>query len=101
MSFAVLNLANSFDPVIILGPLANYLFLRFVGGDKQTEASQEERYQATDTEKLEQLREWQREKNSFWPSLSELISPWALAIYSCGLMGAFTEEVVRNRYNLS
>ncbi|KAJ5887230.1 hypothetical protein N7504_011277 [Penicillium tannophilum] len=101
ISFAVLNLANSFNPVILLGPLANYLFLRCVGGDKQTEASQEERYQATDAEKLTQLREWKREKNSFWPSFKDLINPWALVIYSCGFMGAFAEEVVRTRYNLS
>ncbi|KAJ5660474.1 hypothetical protein N7507_006925 [Penicillium longicatenatum] len=101
ISFAVFNLANSFNPVIFLGPLANYLFLRFVGGDKQTEASQEERYQASDPEKLTQLREWQREKNSFWPSLRDLVSPWALAVYSCGFMGAFAEEMVRTRYNLS
>ena len=101
ISFAVLNFANSFNPVIVLGPVANYLFLRFVGGDKQTEASQEERYQATDAEKLSQLREWQREKNSFWPSFRDSISPWALAVYSCGFMGAFAEEIVRTQYILS
>ncbi|KAJ5937627.1 hypothetical protein N7454_003969 [Penicillium verhagenii] len=36
LSFAVLSLANSFNPVVFVGPLANYVFLRFVGGDKQT-----------------------------------------------------------------
>ncbi|KAJ5641376.1 hypothetical protein N7490_005376 [Penicillium lividum] len=100
LSFAVLNLANSFNPIILLGPLANYLFLRCIGRDKQTEASQEERYQATDVQKIEQLRAWQGEKNSVWPSLRDLFSPWALVVYSCGLLGAFAEEVVRSRYKL-
>ena len=100
LSFAVLNVANGFNPVVFLGPLANYVFLRFVGGDKQTEASQEERYQATDPVKLQQLKKWQNEKNSFWPALSDLANPWTLAVGACGLMGVFVEEVVRTTYNM-
>ena len=80
-------MAGRFNPVVILGPLANYLFLRFVGGDKQTEASQEERYQSEDPHKYEQLRQWQREKNSFWPDLRNLVNQWALAVAGCKFIG--------------
>ena len=44
LSFVVMNITNNFNPLVFLGPLTNYLFLRFVGGDKQTEQSQEERW---------------------------------------------------------
>jgi hypothetical protein len=84
-------MAGPFNPVVILGPLTNYLFLRFVGGDKQTEASQEERYESQDPHKHEQLRQWQREKNSFWPGLRDLVNPWALAVAGCGFIGVVIE----------
>ncbi|CAP79856.1 hypothetical protein EN45_087210 [Penicillium chrysogenum] len=97
-SFALLNMAGPFNPVVILGPLANYLFLRFVGGDKQTEASQEERYKSQDPHKHEQLQQWQREKNSFWPGLRDLVNPWALAVAGCGFIGVVIEEGFRGAY---
>jgi hypothetical protein len=31
-------------PLALLGPVANYIFLRFVGGDAENEASEEQRY---------------------------------------------------------
>lgn len=83
---------------MLLGPLANYVFLRCVGGDKQTEDSQEERYKTKDLHKYVQLREWRREQNSFWPSLRDLTNPWALAIAACGLIGVVLEETVRRTF---
>lgn len=91
----MLNMANSFHPVVLLGPLANYLFLRCVGGDKQTEASQAKRYEESDPHKYKQLQEWRQEQNSFWPSVRELANPWALALAGCGLIGVFVEESLR------
>jgi hypothetical protein len=95
LSFAVLNFADSFNPIMLLGPLTNYVFLRFVGGDKQTEESQEVRYQVNDPQKYQQLRKWRQEKNSFWPSLRDLKNPWALAAVGSGLIGVVVEEVLR------
>ncbi|KAJ5395010.1 uncharacterized protein N7487_009313 [Penicillium crustosum] len=99
-SFALLNMAGPFNPVVILGPVANYLFLRFVGGDKQTEASEEERYKSQDPHKYEQLRQWKREKNSFWPDLHDLVNPWALAVAGCGFIGVVIEEGFRGAYDM-
>ncbi|KAJ5766130.1 uncharacterized protein N7511_003746 [Penicillium nucicola] len=94
-SYALLNLAGNFNPFVLLGPLSNYVFLRFVGGDKQTEASQEERYKAHDVHKYEQLRLWQKQNNSFWPSLKDLKNPWALAVAGCGFIAVVLEEGLR------
>ncbi|KAJ5675175.1 uncharacterized protein N7477_005109 [Penicillium maclennaniae] len=95
LSFAILNLADSFNPIVILGPLANYAFLRYVGGDKQTEESQEVRYQVNDPHKYQQFKQWRREKNSFWPSMRDLLNPWTLAVAGCGLIGVVVEESLR------
>jgi hypothetical protein len=95
VSFVVLNAANTFNPLVLLGPIANYLYLRIVGGDKQNEASQEARYKEQDPHKYEQLQAWRREKNSFWPNLSELANPWTWAVVGSGLVGVVLEEVIR------
>ncbi|CAI7591235.1 unnamed protein product [Penicillium glandicola] len=99
-SFALLNMAGPFNPIVILGPVTNYLFLRFVGGDKEIETSQEERYKSQDPHKYGQLRQWQREKNSFWPDLRDLVNPWALAVASCGFIGVVIEEGFRGAYDM-
>lgn len=96
LSFVVLNAANTFNPLVLLGPVANYVFLRFVGGDAQNEASQEERYRMQDPHKYAQLLAWRREKNSFWPGLSELANPWTWAVVASGLVGVVVEEMVRS-----
>ncbi|KAJ5424561.1 Protein of unknown function DUF1295, partial [Penicillium cf. griseofulvum] len=100
VSFALLNMAGPFNPVVILGPVANYLFLRFMGGDKQTEVSQEERYKSQDPHKYGQLRQWQIEKNSFWPGLRDLVNPWTLAVAGCGFIGVVIEEGFRGAYDM-
>lgn len=94
-SFILLNVANNFNPFVLLGPLANYLYLRLVGGDKQNEPSQEARYQAKDPHKLGQLQEWRSEKNSFWPTLTELANPWAWVVIGSGVAGVVVEEGAR------
>ncbi|KAJ5085220.1 hypothetical protein N7532_009991 [Penicillium argentinense] len=100
ISFAVLNIADSFNPIVLLGPLANYAFLRYVGGDKQTEASQEERYQADDPKKFGQLKMWRKEQNSFWPSLRDLTKPWAFAVAGCGLIAVVVEEGLQTTFDM-
>ncbi|KAJ5781206.1 hypothetical protein N7457_006366 [Penicillium paradoxum] len=99
-SFALLNIAGLFNPAVLLGPLANYLFLRVVGGDKQTEASQEERYKSEDPHKYAQLRQWQKEKNSFWPQLRDLLNPWVMAVAGCGFIAVAIEEGFRGAYDM-
>lgn len=94
-SFGLLNAANKFNPVVLLGPVANYVYLRCVGGDKQNEASQEERYKKGDQYKYQELRVWRGEKNSFWPGLSEVVNPWTWVVVGSGMVGWFVGEAVR------
>lgn len=100
-SFALLNAANKFNPVVLLGPLANYVFLRCVGGDKENEASQEERYKTKDPHKYQQLQVWKRQNNSFWPGPSELVNPWTWIVLGTGMIGFFAEEVMRGIFSES
>ncbi|KAJ5336239.1 Protein of unknown function DUF1295 [Penicillium brevicompactum] len=94
-SFTLLNMAGFWNPIVLLGPITNYLFLRLVGGDKQTEASQLERYKSQDSSKYDQLRQWQKENNSFWPAIRQLANPWALAVVGCGFISVVIEEGLR------
>lgn len=94
-SFILLNAANTFNPFVLLGPLANYAYLRLIGGDKQNEESQENRYRTTDPAKYEQLLAWRTEKNSFWPNLAEVANPWTWAVIGSGVIGVVFEEGLR------
>jgi hypothetical protein len=68
-----------------------------VGGDKQTESSQEERYaKEADIAKFEQLLESRRARNSFWPGAEQLRSPWLWYVVGSGVVGVLLEETVRN-----
>ncbi|KAH9826645.1 DUF1295-domain-containing protein [Teratosphaeria destructans] len=81
-----------FSPWMLLGPVANYAFLRFIGGDKENEASQLERYSAQNPKKYAQLRSWQQTENSFWPSLVQVANPWTIAVVGVGALGAFAQS---------
>lgn len=94
-SFALISMADSFHPIVILGPLANYAFLRYYGGDKENEASQEARYKQHNELKYNEFEEWRKEKNSVWPSPRELANPWTWAVAGLGVTGVFLEEVVK------
>jgi hypothetical protein len=95
MSYPLLLLShNRFNPYALLGPLANWFFLRQVGGDKENEATQEKRYQANDPEKMQDLAESREEKNAFWPGISETVNPWFWGIVATGFGGALLERIV-------
>ena len=82
----------------MLGPLANYAFLRYYGGDKENESSQTERYKKHDALKYQELEQWKVEKNSVWPDIREFVNPWALGSFAFGTVLAFAEEVVKGWY---
>jgi len=90
--------ASLLHPLTIAGPLANYIFLRFIGGDKENETNQEARYKTDNKTKYEQLQEWKVEKNSFWPRVEEITNPWTLVVLGCGIVGALAEVGVRSYY---
>lgn len=96
VSFPLLLAANGmFHPLSLVGPLTNYVFLRFIGGDKQNEEYQEERYKRKAPEKYAQLKEWRANKNSFWPALKEATNPWSLALVGIGAIGVIAERGLR------
>ncbi|KAK8151120.1 hypothetical protein BC567DRAFT_188153 [Phyllosticta citribraziliensis] len=92
---ALLYSAGIMHPLVLLAPVANYLFLRFIGGDKENEASQAERYAKTNPFKYQQFQEYRMEKNSFWPSFNELKNKWTWAVLAVGAGGAILERGAR------
>lgn len=81
----------------LLGPAANYFFLRWIGGDRENEAYQRQRYAKEDREKHSQLELYQLQKNSFWPSIFEVVNPWAWTVTAIGVTAAFAEYVLEPR----
>lgn len=96
LSFPVFLYANDmFSPVVLLGPLANYVFLRLVGGDRENEASQARRYGAENVPKKLDLDRYREERNAFWPDPRQISNPWTWAAVGCGVAGAVAERVAR------
>ncbi|KAH7039740.1 uncharacterized protein B0I36DRAFT_378877 [Microdochium trichocladiopsis] len=99
ISFPFLLLgASAMHPLTVLGPIANYLFLRYVGGDRENEESQEERYTkgaGANPVKAQQLAEYRRDKNSFWPDVKELQNQWTWVVVGAGAAGVVIEQGVR------
>ncbi|ORY16946.1 hypothetical protein BCR34DRAFT_671479 [Clohesyomyces aquaticus] len=93
LSFIVLLYGSDMlAPIELLGPLANYLFLRYFGGDKENEQSQTRRYSTSNPDKFAELEKFRSEKNSFWPAAKEFGNKWLWIVLGCGAMGVFVEE---------
>ncbi|KAH0428457.1 hypothetical protein CcaCcLH18_09015 [Colletotrichum camelliae] len=100
LSFPVLLYsAGMLHPLAVLGPIFNYIILRYLGGDKENEASQEERYAKTSPVKLQQLREYRAEKNSFWPAVKEWNNQWVWIVAGAGVVGAAIERGLLAYFN--
>jgi steroid 5-alpha reductase family enzyme len=96
-SFPILLLsAGLLHPITVLGPIANYVFLRVIGGDKENEESQAERYSKHDAVKARDFEEYREQKNSFWPKLEELRNGWTVGILAAGIAGVVLERGLRN-----
>ena len=80
-----LSSSDHFNPMTLLGPLANWFFLRYIGGDQENEASQEERYDLENPQKRVELAEYRDEKNVFWPSLREIGNVWTWVLVATRL----------------
>jgi hypothetical protein len=86
---------NLFNPLALLSPLTNYLFLRYIGGDKENEASQEQRYRKDAPQKLAELESFKQDKNSFWPSAVEITNKWTWICAGLGVTGFAFEKLLR------
>ncbi|KAH7116150.1 hypothetical protein B0J11DRAFT_561587 [Dendryphion nanum] len=96
ISFIVLLYGSDMlAPVELLGPLANYLFLRFFGGDKEKERHQTRRYSQSNPEKFRELERFREEKNAFWPQTKELNNTWLWTVLGVGVAGVAVEETFR------
>ncbi|GAP90890.1 putative duf1295 domain-containing protein [Rosellinia necatrix] len=80
-------------PVEVLGGIANYVFLRYVGGDKQTERHQTRRYSETNPEKFADFQRLKETHNSFWPKADVLTNRWLWIVVGAGTVGAAVEQV--------
>lgn len=87
--------SGKLHPIVLLGPAANYAFLRYIGGDAQNEASQSERYAKTNPLKAQEFEAYRQTKNSFWPKAEEAKNPWTLTVLGAGVAGLALERVVR------
>jgi len=81
-------------PVEILGSIANYLFLRYIGGDKQTEAHQERRYSQSNLEKHADFQKFKESHNSMWPKADVLSNQWLWTVLGAGVAGAAVEQLI-------
>ena len=82
-------------PVELLGPLANYGYLRYFGGDNIKEKHQERRYSASHPEKFAELERFRDDKNAFWPSMEELSNKWLWTVLGVGGLGVAVEQALR------
>jgi hypothetical protein len=82
-------------PIELLGPLANYAFLRFFGGDAEKEKHQTRRYSASHPEKFAELEKFRGDKNAFWPRAEELSNKWLWTVLGIGGFGVVIEEAWR------
>ena len=82
-------------PVELLGPIANYGFLRFFGGDAQKEKSQVRRYSESHPAKFAELEKFRSDKNAFWPRVDELGNKWLWTVLGVGGLGIALEQTLR------
>ncbi|KAK4205095.1 hypothetical protein QBC40DRAFT_292289 [Triangularia verruculosa] len=95
LSFPLLLYASDLlTPIAMVGPLANYLYLRLVGGDKTDEYSRTRRYSSEDVSKKIEFDRYRRERNSFWPDKSQIYNKWTWIVVGCGVTGALLERVI-------
>lgn len=93
-SFPILLFASDMlAPVELLGPIANYLFLRHLGGDKKTEQHQEDHYDGEKKIDFEQNKA-DVAVNSFWPDVKQYANQWVWITVGAGVAGAGIEQVL-------
>ncbi|KAK3934050.1 hypothetical protein QBC46DRAFT_429355 [Diplogelasinospora grovesii] len=99
LSFPILLYASDMlAPIEILGPVANYYFLKYIGGAKQADADQEERYAKEDVAKKVDYDEYKKERNAFWPDAGQIANKWTWIVLGFGVAGAVVERAVNEMF---
>jgi hypothetical protein len=95
LSFPLLLYASDMlAPIELLGPLANYFYLRFVGGDRENERHQVRRYSQENPVKMSDFEEYRKERNSFWPDATALQNQWGWIVIGAGVATAALEQTL-------
>ncbi|KAK3338913.1 hypothetical protein B0H65DRAFT_432331 [Neurospora tetraspora] len=95
LSFPLLLWANNaLLPIHLLGPLTNYIFLRYVSGDKENEHCQARRYSTENVNKKIDFDKYRREENAFWPDKCQVSNKWTWIVVGAGVAGALLEGLV-------
>jgi steroid 5-alpha reductase family enzyme len=81
-------------PIEILGAVANYVFLRHVGGDQQTERDLARRYSENNQEKFNDFQKFRETHNSVWPKADVLTNKWLWILVGAGAVGVAIERIV-------
>lgn len=84
--------------MLLLGPITNYLFLRYMGGDNENEKSQARRYTLTDADKMAQFNKYRREKNAVWPTLGEMTNVWTWGVLALGVGAVALDRAARRMF---
>ncbi|KZT59074.1 DUF1295-domain-containing protein [Calocera cornea HHB12733] len=96
LSFPLLTLSTPlWNAWYLLGPAANYVYLRFVGGDSG-EGESVGQYAREDTRKWIDWKNWAKEVNSFWPGLNTVANKWSYIVLACGAGTVVLERALRN-----
>ncbi|KAK5624829.1 hypothetical protein RRF57_000545 [Xylaria bambusicola] len=99
LSFPVLLYGSDMlAPVELLGSITNYLFLRYVGGDKQIERHQARRYSQSSREKFADFQRHRETHNSFWPKADVVTNRWLWTIVGAGAAGALMEQAFHHLF---
>jgi hypothetical protein len=67
---------------------------------RQNEEYQRERYSKEDPNKYLEFQEYRRQKNSFWPGLSEIVNPWTILCIASGAAAAGAEYLIEARHHV-
>ncbi|KAI5862513.1 DUF1295-domain-containing protein [Durotheca rogersii] len=84
--------AGQLHPLTLVGPVANYVFLRFIRGDRENEKNQEKRYSRENPVKYQELQQYKSAKNSFWPGPAEIGNKWLWAVVAAGASAVVVER---------
>lgn len=76
-----------------------YRFPQLLTNSRQNEEYQKERYSKDDPNKYLEFQEYRRQKNSFWPSFSELVNPWSLVCIGTGAAVAGVEYLLETQHH--
>jgi hypothetical protein len=65
---------------------------------RQNEEYQQERYSREDPVKYAEFQDYREQKNSFWPSISEVTNPWMLICIGSGVAAASAQFMVEGSH---